>query len=168
MSDKHIHNHQHHDEDCDCGCHKHNHHNHHDDNCDCGCHEHEHHHHHELPDRADGQVHVERRMHESACVVSGQLDVYGHYDDVRPIIDEKLGEMAKAIQAKGGIIGHIKVSANIDTVEMFSVTDVDVMVKTAPAQKISLNMAAIVFSVEPEETERMVFDVLSSVRDMVQ
>ena len=39
--------------------------------------------------------------------------------------------------------------------EMFSVTDVDVMIKTAPEQEINIILAAIVFFVTEEEAETL-------------
>jgi microsomal dipeptidase-like Zn-dependent dipeptidase len=64
-------------------------------------------------------------------------------------------EQIRLIAEKGGIIGHIKASAEVKNVEMFSVTDVDVMIKTAPEQEINIILAAIVFFVSEEEAEEL-------------
>ena len=146
------HEHHHHDEHCDCGCHDHHEH-HHDENCDCGCHDHEHHHHEE--EKLPGVAYTKVRLHDDAKVVSGSLTVFGDYEKVREGLNRGLTEFAAAVTEKGGIIGHIKASAEVKNVEMFSVTDVDVMIKTAPEQEINIILAAIVFFVTEEEAETL-------------
>ena len=146
------HDHHHHDEHCDCGCHDHHEH-HHDENCDCGCHDHDHHHHEE--EKLPGVAYTKVRLHDDAKVVSGSLTVFGDYEKVREGLNRGLTEFAAAVTEKGGIIGHIKASAEVKNVEMFSVTDVDVMIKTAPEQEINIILAAIVFFVTEEEAETL-------------
>ena len=103
-------------------------------------------------------------MHDGACVVSGVTEAIGVYEEIRPLIKAKLEETAAKITGLGGIIGHIKASTEVKTTEMFSVTDVDAMIKTAPTQVISVRMAAIVFAVTPEETEPLVEKALREIR----
>ena len=167
--DHHEHEHHHHDEHCDCGCHDHHEHehHHHDEHCDCGCHdhhEHEHHHHDEHCDcgchdheeeKLPGVAYTKVRLHDDAKVVSGSLTVFGDYEKVRAGLNRGLTDFAAAVTEKGGIIGHIKASAEVKNVEMFSVTDVDVMIKTAPEQEINIILAAIVFFVTEEEAEEL-------------
>ena len=64
----------------------------------------------------------------------------------------------------GGIVGHIKASAEVKQAEMFSVTESDVRIKTAPGQDIGLKMACIVFAVTPEQVEPMVEAALKELR----
>lgn len=162
---EHIHDHHHHDEHCTCGCENHEHdhheHHHHDDNCGCG---HEYHHHDEHCDcghehceavKQPGVVYTNVRLHDDAKVVSGSLTVIGDYEKVREGLNRGLTEFAAKVTEKGGVIGHIKASAEVKSVEMFSVTDVDVMIKTAPEQEISIILAAIVFFVSEEEAETL-------------
>ncbi len=78
------------------------------------------------------------------------------YEAVKPRIGKKLEEIAAAITDMGGIVGHIKASAEIRQAEMFSVTESEVMVKTAPGQDIAVKMACIVFAVTPEQVEPLV------------
>lgn len=169
------HEHHHHDEHCDCG-HDHHEHHHHDEHCDCGHDHHEHHHHdehcdcghdhhehdehcdcgchdHEEEQNIPGKVYTKVRLHDDAKVVSGNLTVIGSYEKVREGLHRGLTEFAAKVAEKGGVVGHIKASAEIKNVEMFSVTDVDVMIKTAPEQEISIILAAIVFFVSAEEAE---------------
>ena len=152
---EHEHHHHEHDENCTCGCHEHeheHHHHEHDENCTCGCHdhEHEHHHHHEEP-LVPGAVQASVKLHDDAKVVSGKLLVVGDYEKVKAGLNDGLTEFAAKINELGGVIGHIKASCEVKTVDMFSVTDTDVMIKTAPEQEINIILAAIVFFVSEEE-----------------
>jgi len=161
--------HHEHDEHCSCGCHDHDHHEHHvhhhahDEHCDCGCHEHEHHHDHVHGRDVDG-IHIEHHMQDAACVVSGKTTLEGDYAALRPRIAEALEAVAAEITAKGGIVGHIKAAAEVLNTEMFSVTDVKAMTKTAPTQEICLKMAAIVFAVDTETVEELVEQTLRTLR----
>ena len=171
-----------HDEHCDCGCHdhahehehhhahdhhEHHHHHAHDANCDCGCHDHDHHHDHDHPHvhgrDVDG-IHIEHHIQDEACVVSGLMRLEGDYASLRPRVSEQLESVAAAITAKGGIVGHVKAAAEVTNTEMFSVTDVKAMAKTAPTQTITVKMAAIVFAVEPEAVETLVEQALRAIR----
>ena len=150
------HEHHHHDEECGCG---HEHH-HHDEECGCG---HEHHHHDEEETPAPvGEIRTKVRLHDDAKVISGSLRIIGDYNRVRAGLEKGLTEFAAAITEKGGVVGHIKASCEVKGVEMFSVTDVDVMIKTAPEQDISIILAAIVFFVTPEEAEELARKALNS------
>ncbi len=137
---EHIHHHDH----------EHEHHHEHDENCTCGCHDHEHEHHHEEP-LVPGVVQASVKLHDEAKVVSGKLTVIGDYEKVKAGLHDGLTEFAAKVNEKGGVIGHIKASCEVKTVDMFSVTDTDVMIKTAPEQEISIILAAIVFFVTEDE-----------------
>ena len=88
----------------------------------------------------------------------------GEYEALRPRIAAELEAVAAEINARGGIVGHVKAAAELTETEMFSVTDVKAMVKTAPVQELTLKMAAIVFAIEPEETEELVEHALRTLR----
>ena len=172
-----------HDAHCDCGCHDHEHehahhhehahehHHEHDEHCGCGCHDHDHEHeHHHDHDHAhvhgrdvDG-IHIEHHIQDEACVVSGVMRLEGDYETLRPRVSEQLEAVAAAITAQGGIVGHVKAAAEVTRTEMFSVTDVKAMAKTAPTQTITVKMAAIVFAVEPEAVEALVEQALRTIR----
>ena len=103
-------------------------------------------------------------MQDAACVVSGKTTFEGEYAALRPRIAEALEAVAAEITAKGGIVGHIKAAAEVLNTEMFSVTDVKAMAKTAPTQEICLKMAAIVFAVDTETVEELVEKTLRELR----
>lgn len=156
----HDHEHEHyHDEHCSCS-HDHEHEHHHDEHCSCG-HDHEYHHDEEIS-ALPGEIRTKIRLHDDAKVISGRLTVIGDYNKVRQGLNRGLTEFASAVNEKGGVIGHIKASCEIKSVEMFSVTDVDVMIKTAPDQEISIILAAIVFFITPEEAEELARRALES------
>lgn len=167
-----------HDENCTCGCHGHEHHDHehdhahahehhheHDENCTCGCHDHEHEHHHDhVHGRDVDGIHIEHHIQDEACVVSGVMQLCGTYEPLRPRIAAALEALAAEINSRGGIVGHVKAAAEVQQTEMFSVTDVKAMIKTAPTQDITVKMAAIVFAIEPETVEALVEAALRDLR----
>jgi len=163
MSEEHLHEHEH----------EHEHHHDHGPDCTCGCHDHGHEHHHHDHDHAhehlhsrdtDG-IHIEHHIHDGAVVVSGSAEITGDYEPLRPRIKARLEAIAAAVNDLGGIVGHIKASAEAATTEMFSVTETEAMIKTAPTQTIRLRMAAIVFAVTPEQVEPLVESALRELRD---
>ena len=125
----HEHHRPHHEHDEDCGCghvHEHGHeHHHHEHDEDCGCghdhehgHEHEHEHSHEHEERKPGIVYTQVKLHDDAKVVSGSLQVTGDYEAIRNALGQGLKEFAAAVTESGGIIGHIKASAELGQTEM--------------------------------------------------
>lgn len=191
MSDQHNHNHNarehehRHDESCACGCdHEHSHghssehhhaHDHEHDLVTCSCghdhrqeqEQHDAHNHALIHDVEEnyGEIRVERHMHDEACVISGSLLLFTEYDKLRTALMEQLEMLAGDVQKRGGIVGHIKASCEASAVEMFSITDTDVSVKKAPGQRIKLNLAAIVFAIEPEKAEVLVKAALNAVKN---
>jgi len=152
--------HHHHDEHCGCG---HDHH-HHDEHCDCG-HDHDHHHdescgcghdHHEL-----GQICTQVRLHDDAKVVSGHLELMGSYSEIRERLRTGMEEFAAKVAEQGGVVGHIKASAQISQVEMFSVTDVEVMIKSGTEDHVTITLAAIVFFISEQEAEHLAQEALA-------
>lgn len=110
-------------------------------------------------------VYTEYHLHDEARVVSGRLTVTGEYGVVKEAVSHALKRCAKAVTEAGGIVGHIKASCQVKTVEVFSVTESDVSVKTAPQQEIRIILAAIVFLIDPEKAEELAHKALEAVRD---
>lgn len=149
-----THEHQHHDEHCGCG---HDHEHHHEELCDCG---HDHHHHEEHCDCGHdhhelGQVCTQVRLHDDAKVVSGHLELLGDYGVIRVRLHRELEAFAAEVAELGGVVGHIKASVHHSQVEMFSVTDRDVMIKSAPEEHITITLAAIVFFISEDQAEHL-------------
>lgn len=143
----------------------HDHHHEHDENCACG------HDHNGCAgcgiEESPGTLHVEHHIHDEARVISGRLTVTGSYDTVKKAVEAALERIAGEIQQSGGIIGHIKASCEVKTIDIFSVTDTDVSVKSAPEQQIKISLAAIVFLIDPEDAEDLVRLALEMIRDSV-
>jgi hypothetical protein len=112
-----------------------------------------------------GVVYTEYHLHDEARVVTGRLTVAGEYGVVKEAVSNALKRCAKAVAEAGGIVGHIKASCQVKTVEVFSVTESDVSVKTAPQQDIRIILAAIVFLIEPEKAEELARKALEAVLD---
>ena len=87
--------------------------------------------------------------------MSGELTIIGEYGPVRAALAKALESFAAEVTENDGIIGHIKASAEVTSVEMFSVTDEEVMVKSAPQQEIAIILAAIIFGILEPEAEAM-------------
>jgi hypothetical protein len=117
-------------------------------------------------DRAAGVVRAGHLLHEEAIAASGDLILMAaDYGPIRAELDRQMTAVADAITAAGGIIGHIKASASVTSVEMFSVTDTDQkMAKVSPALTIDVHLAAIVFAVAPDTAEDAVRDALTQVK----
>ncbi|NMA25408.1 MAG: hypothetical protein GX936_07060 [Clostridiales bacterium] len=146
----HDHHHHEHNKDCSCG------HDHTSDTHggDGGC----------VPEDIS-VVYTEYHLHDEARVVSGRLTVTGEYGVVKEAVSHALKLCAKAIIEAGGIVGHIKASCQVKTIEVFSVTESDVSVKAAPQQEIRIILAAIVFLIDPEKAEELAHKALEAVRD---
>ena len=145
--------------------HEHEHEHEHEENCTCGCHDHDHEHEHgHVHGRDADGIHIEHHMQDEACVVSGVMQFCGEYEQLRPRIAEALEALAAEIGARGGIVGHVKAAAEVTQTEMFSVTDVKAMVKTAPTQDITVKLAAIVFAIDPETVEALAEAALRELR----
>ncbi len=158
-----------HDESCSCGLHDHSAHTHeHGESCSCGhTHEHAHDHVHTHEHAAEpelGAIRVESHLHDEARVISGLMTLVGDETRIKAALKEQLEMLAKAVFELGGIVGHIKASCETKTVEMFSVTDVSATSKTSPEKEIRINLAAIVFIVEMEQAESMVFNAMQTVK----
>lgn len=154
------HHHHHHDEQCCCGHdheheHEHEHEHHHD-------HDHEHHHDHDHENIRYGYVAVELNRHDEALVVSGGLNIMGQPEEVNSKLSGALEKAAARVNELGGIVGHIKASVDARKITMLSVTESEVMEKSAPEAELRIIMTAIVFALPEEEAKALVENALGS------
>lgn len=134
--------------------HRHEHGDHHDCTCEeCNC------------ETKKENFWVDGHLHDEATVVSGEGSLYAEYDRVSAVLETSLEDLAAAVTAKGGIVGHIKAAVEISSVEMFSVTDEFVSVKRTKEQNIVVQIAAIVFGIELEQMKTL---VQSSIMDRLK
>ncbi|MBQ8975254.1 MAG: hypothetical protein IJ072_05985 [Oscillospiraceae bacterium] len=158
----HEHHDHDHDEQCCCG-HDHEHHHEHE-------HEHLHHHEHEHLHEHDhdhenvryGVVTVELNRHDEALVVSGAVNLMGQPGEVNSKLSGALEKAAARVNELGGIVGHIKASVDARKITMLSVTETEVMEKSAPESELRIIMTAIVFALPEEDAKALVEDALGS------
>jgi hypothetical protein len=113
---------------------------------------------------------VDCLLHDDAVVASGALTVTADgYERVREAVRTQLERIAGSVVALGGVIGHVKASASTVSTEMFSVTDIDegVSSKTSPELMITINIAAIVFAVEPDAAKAAVRAALEEIASRI-
>lgn len=103
-----------------------------------------------------GQSWVRGYMQDDAAVISAKFTLTADYDTVDAVLKTGLEELAASISDKGGIIGHIKATAEINSVEMFSLTNTEVSVRRSPEQDIVVRVAAIVFFIDLDEAKDLV------------
>jgi hypothetical protein len=108
-------------------------------------------------------VSVELNHHDAALVVSGKLTVSGDSEGIKVKLAAALEAAAARVNDLGGIVGHIKASADERRITMMSVTEDTVMVKPAPEQVVGIIMTAIIFAVDDDDAIDIVKDALNSV-----
>ncbi|MDR3239573.1 MAG: hypothetical protein LBT44_05750 [Clostridiales bacterium] len=113
----------------------------------------------------DGAVYVDRSEQDQSQVVSAGMGLRGDYEKIKPILHAELERMAAAIQEADGVVGHIKAAAETRSMDMFSVTDRTASVKRANTQEIRINLAAIVFLIDPEKLENLVRHSLEALKE---
>lgn len=102
-----------------------------------------------------GEIQTQVRIQDEAKVVSGHLELTGDYPTIREGLRRGLEDFAAQVAALGGVVGHIKASVRHSQLEMFSVTDLDAMIKTAPEEQVTITLAAIVFFITEEQAESL-------------
>lgn len=99
---------------------------------------------------------VRNQVQDGASVISAECRLTAEYAKASIELKTALEELATQITESGGVIGHIKAAAEITSVEMFSVTETAVSHKRAEEQEITVQLAAIVFLVDPDEAKSYV------------
>lgn len=150
------HHHEHH-EHCDFHHeHGHNHHHEHDENCTC---EHCHFEHHGIT------FHLSMDLHDGAVVASAKGMLHAEHSLLQQTLKQALKQLADAITAEGGIIGHIKSAVEFHGVEAYSITLDTVNVETTDKLQIQLILNAIVFCVETERLEELIKECLATIAE---
>ena len=141
-----------------CGCHndhhgeeagRRGHDHHHGETGEC----HEHHHHHESDEFPSVSVYT----HDIAVVGSVKCRIDGEYEDALDKLQGCMEEAARAVEAAGGMIGHVKAFAKEEARScMISITDgEDIQRKPSVGNGICVENANIVFSVTPARLEEI-------------
>lgn len=103
------------------------------------------------------------QLQDNAVVVSAEYHTAADRERAGELLVRYMEALAGEIDSRGGIIGHIKTSVEVQYVEMYSLTDKTVMKKASELPELTLYTAAIVFCVKEEELRCLVRDMF---RDM--
>lgn len=112
------------------------------------------------------KLYVTSQLQDNAVVVSAEYHTAADRERAGELLARYMEALAGEIDSRGGIIGHIKTSVEVQYVEMYSLTDKIVMKKTSELPELpelTLYTAAIVFCVKEEELRCLVRDMF---RDM--
>ena len=109
------------------------------------------------------KLYVTSQLQDNAVVVSAEYHTAADRERAGELLARYMEALAGEIDSRGGIIGHIKTSVEVQYVEMYSLTDKTVMKKTSELPELTLYTAAIVFCVKEEELRCLVRDMF---RDM--
>lgn len=109
------------------------------------------------------KLYVTSQLQDSAVVVSAEYHTAADRERAGELLARYMEALAGEIDSRGGIIGHIKTSVEVQYVEMYSLTDKTVMKKASELPELTLYTAAIVFCVKEEELRCLVRDMF---RDM--
>lgn len=88
------------------------------------------------------------QLQDNAVVVSAEYHTAADRERAGELLARYMEALAGEIDSRGGIIGHIKTSVEVQYVEMYSLTDKTVMKKTSELPELTLYTAAIVFCVK--------------------
>lgn len=109
------------------------------------------------------KLYVTSQLQDNAVVVSAEYHTAADRERAGELLARYMEALAGEIDSRGGIIGHIKTSVEVQYVEMYSLTDKTVMKKASELPELTLYTAAIVFCVKEEELRCLVRDMF---RDM--
>lgn len=102
-------------------------------------------------------VHIQKT--EGAIAASFSVDI-ADGKDMEKVIGDEMQELARWVNDKGGIIGHIKsrITESEPTVFLSITSDV-LQRKTAAEKRTAIGFAAIVFNVNQEELQIMMTEI---------
>ena len=115
-----------------------------------------------------GVICIERSIHDEAIVISGSLTVEYGTVNLNELIAGELEKAAQAIKELNGVVGHIKAAVSATTTDMISVTDEKAMVTRSQGNTARIAVAAIVFTIEAAEAERLIRKALAGVRAILR
>lgn len=135
-------------------------------NRECGHAEHQHgeHHHEEHHHTAEGFPDVTVFTHDVATVGSLKCRINGEYEAALDALQECMVQTAKAVEAAGGIVGHVKAFAREEARScMISVTGrEDIQRKPSKGKSVYVEEANIVFGVGPQQLEKILSEAFAA------
>lgn len=137
--------------------------------------EHHHHHHHPHGDGCGCEVCGEKEkpsvtvhLQDAAVVVSAHYHVTADRQELSALLTVNMESTAAKIDAVGGFIGHFKASMEVQTVEVFSLTDREVHRKKGNGSEIKVTVAAILFAIKETDAERLIRTMLEDIDKKVR
>ena len=101
-------------------------------------------------------------------VVSAHYDVVTDRQKLAALLEAGMESAASEIYEAGGLIGHLKASMDVHTVEVFSLTDREVYRKSGSDCRITVTAAAILFALEEAEAEERIRTMLEEIDKKVR
>ena len=104
------------------------------------------------------------RIEDGAVVVSARFTVEMAREVLEQKLSEELQELAARVYAHEGIIGHIKASAEISSIQMYSITDTILHVKNGEKDTITVSFAFILFFIELETAREWTREIIDRIQ----
>lgn len=85
------------------------------------------------------------RTEDGATVISACFTVLSSKDKLEALLSQELKDLAAQVYEHNGIIGHIKASTEIRSIQMYSITDTILHVKNGEKDTITVTFAFILY-----------------------
>lgn len=90
-------------------------------------------------------IRLNGRMEDGATVISACFTVHMLKDKLETLLSQELEALAAQVYEHNGIIGHIKASTEIHSMQMYSITDTILHVKNGECDTITVTFAFILY-----------------------
>lgn len=88
------------------------------------------------------------RVEDGATVISACFTVLSSKDKLEALLSQELKDLAAQVYEHNGIIGHIKASTEIRSMQMYSITDTILHVKNGEKDTITVTFAFILYLID--------------------
>ncbi|MDY4969626.1 MAG: hypothetical protein SO101_05130 [Lachnospiraceae bacterium] len=119
-----------------------------------------------LKEAAQSGTTLDVRMEDGATVVSARFTVETARDVLEQALSAELQELAARVYAHEGIIGHIKASTEISSVQMYSITDTILHVKNGENDTIIISFAFILFLIDAGTAEKWTREIIERIQKL--
>lgn len=119
-----------------------------------------------LKDAAANGTSLDGRMEDGAAVISAHFTVTAARDVLEQALSQELQDLAARVYAHNGIIGHIKASTEISSIQMYSITDTILHVKNGEKDTISISFAFILFLIDLETAKEWTREIIERIQKL--
>jgi len=107
---------------------------------------------------------IKSKIHDGAVVISTEREIQGSIKVIKDKLETEIKNLAKWVEEKDGIVGHIKAYINSEGLGyMLSYTAAEVQLKEVPPTNIHVSLTAIVFSVNLYDLECRFAEVFETI-----